>query len=240
MANGSACSAEAPEGEKLEGRTFLNLAFTRQGLLNIGLPQAEYDRLPQEFREGMEQRAGLLGDLRGNHPRNWKLPARHRGSGASAEVASAPVEISEVDLIVIVRSLDERDGKVPPGQGEADNALDRIVRDFRDNKDWGIELLAVEPMQRAPSRDGLPGTDHFGFRDGISQPAPVPGSVSAADRKQDKVPLGEIFLGYSNSRADGPAAARRGLRRRQLHGLAQAFARTWAGCGNWWAGRRPS
>lgn len=198
-------SAEAPEGEKVEGRTFLNLAFTRHGLLNIGLPQAEYDGLPQEFREGMEQRAGLLGDVRGNHPRNWKLPVRHRAIGAPPGVASAPVEISEVDLIVIARSLDERDVTAPPGEGEPDNALDRIVREFRDNRDWGIELLAVEPMRRAPSRDGVTGTEHFGFSDGLSQPKPVAGPVSAADRKHDKVPLGEIFLGYSNSRADGPA-----------------------------------
>ncbi|HKR24163.1 MAG TPA: hypothetical protein VJS15_02810, partial [Allosphingosinicella sp.] len=185
------------EGAAVEGDTFLNLAFTRHGLINIGLPAAEYDRLPQEFREGMEERAGLLGDVRDNHPRRWKLPPRYRApapDGAAppkADLAETPLELTEVDLILMLRTL------------ESDGAFDAIVEALASNPECGLELLAVEPMRPAPRRDDLHGTEHFGFRDGISQPKPV---LAPDPANKDEVPLGEIFLGYSNARADGPPA----------------------------------
>ena len=49
---------EAPPQDGL----FRNLAFTCRGLANIGVAEAELARFPQEFREGMEERAGLLGE----------------------------------------------------------------------------------------------------------------------------------------------------------------------------------
>ncbi len=237
---------EAGPGSTAVENTFLNVAFTRHGLRNIGLPQAEYDRLPQEFREGMEERAGLLGDVRDNHPRRWQLPPRYRQDapapadesmikafevgetdgaggiirpqpatpeearlieppGAPAatnrpDVAEAPVEMSEVDVVITLRTVEERaDPYVPPGKGQG--RIDEIVQRFARTPGRGLELLAVEPMRRAPQNGPITGVDHFGFKDGISQPNPAP--ADPADR--DAVPPGEIFLGYSNGRTDGPS-----------------------------------
>ena len=52
------------------------------------------------------------------------------------------------------------------------------------------DKLAAEDAAR-------PGREHFGFRDGLSQPIPT----SAPEKKTD-VPIGDILLGYKNSRDD--------------------------------------
>ncbi|MFY9513698.1 MAG: hypothetical protein WAQ05_22275, partial [Rubrivivax sp.] len=70
-----------------EGGPGINIAFTHEGLRLLGLSEAELALFPQEFREGMEARAGMLGDLRGNHPRRWRLPPRH-GGGPLVEMAT--------------------------------------------------------------------------------------------------------------------------------------------------------
>ena len=59
------------------GGPYVNVALTCGGLRRLGVAAAEIDSFPKEFREGMEARADLLGDLRSNHPRNWALPERN-------------------------------------------------------------------------------------------------------------------------------------------------------------------
>ena len=57
------------------GQIATNIAFTSEGLRAAGMSDDEMRKLPDEFVQGMERRAGLLGDLRINHPRRWRLPA---------------------------------------------------------------------------------------------------------------------------------------------------------------------
>ena len=45
-----------------------------RGLRAAGLTEDELALFPEEFRQGMEARCGVLGDLRTNHPRRWRLP----------------------------------------------------------------------------------------------------------------------------------------------------------------------
>lgn len=175
-----------------------NLAFTRHGLLNIGVPEAAYARFPQEFREGMEDRAGLLGDLRQAHPRNWALPKRNWRPSANSAAAAAPVDLSEVDIVVQLRSCTPHDGydALVPG-----HPLHHRIAELADAAGQsGVRLLAVETMRRASSAPG-PGEDHFGFVDGLSQPVMADAPSPA---KRDEVRRGEIFLGYGNDRSDPP------------------------------------
>jgi Dyp-type peroxidase family len=198
-------------GVELEGldeeedapKPLVNLAFTRHGLVNIGLPACEIERFPQEFREGMEERAGLLLDVRDNHPRRWTLP-RHlappSSAGAPPAAAAAPVETPEIDIVIQLRTSEEYDNSlIIDDEG---HPLHKLVCKLRDDAESGLELLAIEAMRPAapPTKAGLT-VEHFGFTDGLSQPKPVD---TAPCRDRDEVPRGDIFLGYSNSRGDPP------------------------------------
>lgn len=188
----------AEGGDAPSDGIWANLAFTRHGLLNIGVPETAYARLPQEFREGMEERAGLLGDLRQAHPRNWAPPKRNWRPGTNSAAAAAPVEISEVDIVVQLRSCTPHDGYDALADGHP--LQKRIAALAEAAEGSGVRLLAVETMRRASSDPG-PGTDHFGFLDGLSQPV-MADSPNPANR--DEVKRGEIFRGYVNDRRDPP------------------------------------
>jgi Dyp-type peroxidase family len=53
--------------------TALNVAFTRQGLDNLGVPSSAVDSFSREFKDGMDYdtRAKALGDSGANAPANW-------------------------------------------------------------------------------------------------------------------------------------------------------------------------
>lgn len=53
---------------------WLGIAFTYQGLKALGVPQASLDSFPQEFREGMAERAAILNDIGNNAPSKWEYP----------------------------------------------------------------------------------------------------------------------------------------------------------------------
>jgi Dyp-type peroxidase family len=65
-------SAEQWTGPKPE--TNLNVAFTHAGLAALGLPERLLDSFSKEFRQGMAERAGLLGDAGDSDPSNWEGP----------------------------------------------------------------------------------------------------------------------------------------------------------------------
>ena len=116
---------------------FRNLAFTYQGLQRIGLSDDELKEFPKEFRQGMEERAPILGDIRNNHPRRWKLPQRwvrdslveenavtglttfvptpvdEKDEDVKDEIyykAAPPVELAEVDLVIQLRGVAHEKG----------------------------------------------------------------------------------------------------------------------------------
>ena len=182
----------------LTGGPFLNLAFTCRGLANIGVSKADLARFPQEFREGMEDRAGLLGDLRDSHPRNWTLPERNGPDARRQGAPALPVDMSEIDLVIQLRTTTAYDGE--DIVGDASHPLHDEVARLGANPDTsGVRLLAVQPMRRAdPDLDEF-GREHFGFRDGFSQPIAVEGSGA---RQPDEVARGELLLGYANDRLD--------------------------------------
>ena len=84
------------------GQIFTNVAFSYRGLEKLGVPEGELKGFPKEFRQGMQERATLLGDKYRNHPRRWRLPERN-GPFAN-EYNDRPVELSEIDIAIQVRS----------------------------------------------------------------------------------------------------------------------------------------
>jgi Dyp-type peroxidase family len=199
--DGHPIQARPAEGQTPAEGVFLNLAFTCRGLASIGVPEAELARFPQEFREGMEERAGLLGDVRGSHPRNWALPDRN-WPGARREGAPAlPVDMSEIDFVIQLRTTTDHASE--DVIGDAGHPLYDEVRRLGANPEGsGVSLLAVQPMRRADRSADEFGREHFGYRDGISQPKPVDGAPGDGEVRR-----GEVLLGYWNDRSDPPPPA---------------------------------
>jgi len=191
-----------PHGD-LPYKVFINVAFTPQGLKRLGLPELEFAAFPKEFREGMDARAGMLGDIAANHPDKWTLPEWNwDGPGAqeNRDLQVPRVRLSSIDLVLQLRAH--------AGRGAKDEDADWLGHPLRDTAhkfvathcNAGIRVLSVQPMlQYTEDRNGRDvAVEHFGFRDGISQPR--------VDDKfpRDKVKLGEVVLGYENDRGDPP------------------------------------
>jgi Dyp-type peroxidase family len=151
--------------------TWMNVAFTHEGLGELGVPQADLDAFPEEFRLGMRQRAGELGDVDDSDPSKWSPPLRD----------------AHVHALLLIAS-DARDD------------LEREVsRQLRHAAAHGVQALHV---QEGETRSDLPGHEHFGFKDGISQPG-IRGFTSQTgadpdqgDPGQDLIFPGEFVLGY--------------------------------------------
>lgn len=180
------------------GGFFRTVALTASGLRRLGLDPDTLDWFPKEFREGMEMRSGLVGDVRENHPRRWKLPPRNWPPAAPDADASArtrpPIETSEIDIVVQIRTANE----------DPDLLVAEIAR-LAQLAGADVPLQGYESMCAEYDPSGLL-IDYFGFHDGVSQPRPAaepqapPGPNNGG--YNDEVRLGEIFLGYRNDRDD--------------------------------------
>ncbi|OYQ23855.1 hypothetical protein CHU93_16820 [Sandarakinorhabdus cyanobacteriorum] len=187
------------------GQIISNVGLTADGLRRLGADPELVNRFPREFREGMAARSGLLGDMRENHPRNWILPERNGLAvlGLMApDVRLPPVELSEVDIVVQLRSSSSDRG-----------ALITEIKKLAATD--AVALQAVEWLEADYDPQGR-FRDHFGFIDGISQPRPRPAGAQGPSIG-DEVRRGEILLGYANDRTDGapgPFAGPRDWRRK--------------------------
>jgi deferrochelatase/peroxidase EfeB len=195
-------------------RPWVNLGLTFRGLERLGLPDGVLQQFPKEFREGMEARAGLLGDI-GNpdYPlETGPLPKVARGSDAPR------VRTSSADAIVWVQGyypeLTREDLSWWTKENPVRTWLDELA------KLKGVRVLAEEPLQRQFSGEApgkLTVREHFGFEEGEKRSQPVPrvayegfpnaGPAYAAAAARDSVRLGEILLGYRNQRGESPRSA---------------------------------
>ena len=177
--------------ELQSGQVAVNVGVTCEGLRAVGLTEAQLARFPQEFREGMEARASVLGDVRTNHPRRWRLPERNWPQPAGAEPQR--IEWSAVHLVVQLRTASPSDVDDPTDPA---HPLHRKVTELARHE--GVRLLSVQALRRY-ARSGWQGGlswEHFGFADGEGQPVIDPALAGTTYRNQ--IHLGEILLGYDN------------------------------------------
>lgn len=179
--------------EKPAGQEFVNLALTYEGLRVCGLTQAELELWPLEFRQGMAARAGLLGDVRWNHPRRWTLP-RYNGAlppdPDRDDSELPPVPLESVHAIIQFR--------LRPASGiERSSTRTHLADAVRDLDGLpGISLLSVQWLGRQIERGMV--VDHFGYTDGQSQPE-LGRNPNATSLYSNQVHLGEALLGYTNA-----------------------------------------
>jgi Dyp-type peroxidase family len=176
-----------------------NVALTLEGLRRMGVTEAELTEwLPQEFREGMEERASMLGDFRANHPRRWALPKLNWGR--SSQDREVDVQLSAVHAIVQIRAT-VRDENWIDDPNDARYALhDEIAKlvTIGGEPRTGVRILSVQPMRRLRNKAGRT-MEHFGFADGQAQPDLTP---QANDRSRAR--LGDFILGYANEADPAP------------------------------------
>ena len=180
-------TTHADEHDISSGATVVNLALTCEGLRILGVTETQLAYFSQEFREGMEARASVLGDYRFNHPRRWHLPQQH------GVATSRRVELSSVHVVVQLRG-NSRDVNV----GKLVTAFEKKMASTPAN------LLSVEPLIRHRTEGKV--QEHFGFFDGDSQPrldAPKPGALYP-----NQIHVGEVLLGYENEADPAPRPLR--------------------------------
>ena len=205
-------------GPKAEEPVHLNIAFTETGLHRLGVSHSDLETFDPAFVEGMApepvqprgsvgdpirkqgttRRAGILGDLIENHASNWEwggistLP-----NGDHDDHCTARVLRNEVDILLMVFAE----------TWEA--AHDYIEELLRDGASGVTDPLAkLQPDKQVLHKTFLEGREHFGYRDGLSQPMFPDSKVfrKASDRWREfhQVAAGEFILGYCNERDERP------------------------------------
>jgi deferrochelatase/peroxidase EfeB len=194
--------APTPESDS-NAELIVTLGFTADGLRACGLNDDELEQFPLEFRQGMAARAGLLGDVRGNHPRRWALPRRNWPAALSSpwdEPTAAEFSLDAVHAIIQLRWCGQS-----PDAANPDATRQLLARSLRDKMDplQGVRPLSVQWMRRMKHNGKV--VEHFGYTDGQSQPEFASATSSDYD---NHVHLGEALVGHPNAADDSlPEAA---------------------------------
>jgi len=209
--------SEAAQDETLPGdddtsghgwdRAPINIAFTYPGLAALQVDDTTLASFPTVFRQGMAARADVLGDTGPSAPENWEgvlgLDCVHGyftgGFLVGGQDLSVPAAYWQ-RLRDDVQAYNNR-------AGERGRFLRVVLRALFMLA--GMEILHIE-LGEDPHEVGDDGSvqkldyrvEHFGFRDGISQPfvdmklgdPPPGGGTPAKNRSWSPVAAGEIYL----------------------------------------------
>ncbi|HEU4533696.1 MAG TPA: hypothetical protein VFS00_06245, partial [Polyangiaceae bacterium] len=144
-----------------------HLAFSWAGLRRLGLPAAAAATFPREFRQGMA-----------HAERARALGDQGRAAPERWQFGAPGGEPLDVLLLLFA----------PDGA-----ALDELAARHRGE----LEARGLALVHAEDGRIGPEGREHFGFRDGLSQPA-IAGSGSPPAAGDRAVAAGEFVLGYAN------------------------------------------
>jgi Dyp-type peroxidase family len=155
---------------------WMNLAFTHEGLGQLGVDGSELSQFPKEFREGMRRRKKTIGDVGDNDPDRWPNDLGRRTIHALMIVAADSPDDLNREVLYFVRHAASR----------------------------GVSLVF---QQDGMTRPDAPGHEHFGFRDGVSQPgirgltgSSYPNGSDEDGPHHDVVAGGEFVVGYPRER----------------------------------------
>lgn len=166
-------------------RTANFVAFSAAGLSKFGIPASDADTglstFPAPFNIGMAGRSRILGDTGASVPEEWYW------TDASGDVKPQPP--CDAAIIIYARTAQERD-----------KLYEEHKRLLQQNKGSVLHFVPT-----APIKDKTIDYEHFGFRDGISQPV-IRGTQRFAKGVQprDIMEPGEFILGYKNNQGYFP------------------------------------
>ena len=164
--------AELTTSESKQPQFSTNLAFTWNGLKDLGLGPDVLGTFSRPFQEGMatEHRSRILGDSDENAPSNWEW-----GSTSNP-----------VDAVLLVYAMDENVQKAQIQQRQQELSAS-----------GGFATVAVLEAGRQPDSH-----EHFGFSDGIGQPVMEgTGNKERQLQRTNhatELPAGEFLLGHTN------------------------------------------
>lgn len=160
-------SVESMRASVAREKSWVTVAFTWNGLRALGLDESSLASFPEEFRQGVVERAEMLCHTGKNHPEHW-------------------VDKTESPNLHAIVILFARDGAE---RGRCVIEHDKLIA-----KCEGVEVLSTLDLEATPPFDYA--HDHFGYRDRLSQPViensgdePTPGSGAP-------LKAGEFILGY--------------------------------------------
>ena len=165
----------------------INVALSWQGLAALGLPGESLQSFPEEYRQGMAARARRLGDVGESAPEHWEVPFGR----------------AEVHILVLISALTDAARGAAEQQMLADLAAP-----------GSPVVIYRQDVALLPDTQGIPvPVEHFGFRDGIGQPA-IEGSGVPLVRGQGvfeagswrPLKTGEFVLGHPDETGNLPAA----------------------------------
>jgi Dyp-type peroxidase family len=169
-----ALKAQGLKPETIISATWTNLALAFEGLKAVAAGEDGFEQFPQAFQEGMAVRKGKIGDVEDSDPSKWIEPFRS----------------TKVHAVLLVA---------------ADSAQDLASRVNEITTSPGFQAgVDVLLQQEGRTRVDQPGHEHFGFKDGVSQPGirgidlpddPI-GNPDQGHPGQDLLWPGEFVLGY--------------------------------------------
>ena len=160
------------------------VAFSASGLQKLGLPADATDdglsTFPSAFNLGMHNRERILGDRHDEFPWRWS-DARRKGEKTG--------RVPTADAIVVVYAATATQCKA--ALASHDHLLGG--RSF-------IDVIHCEPIDKHLPPDQRVFREHFGFRDGLSQPV-IRGTQRSVEGVHDRdvVEPGEFVLGYRDN-----------------------------------------
>lgn len=159
-------SARAARGEdpQTEQDCWVNIAFTADGLQMLQAPGLE--NFPDDFRQGMATRAAIIGDVDNSAPATWLSPF-------------APNQPAVHAMITLAADA--------PTQLETRTANVRALIATHSVTELGFQDGNIRP---APNT----GHEHFGFKDGISQPGVA--GLTKSSKGGEPIAAGEFLIGY--------------------------------------------
>jgi hypothetical protein len=124
-------------GSSLLDARWVTVGFTWNGLQTLGVAEASLATFPEEFRQGMAARSGVLGATGANHPDHWV------GGLASPKLHAI--------VVLFARDVAERERC----RGEHERYLAQC---------GGVEVLSALDLEAIPPFDYA--HEHFGYRIG--------------------------------------------------------------------------